>query len=327
MTPHPFPSTFTSVCLAAALAATAAHAQGKTYPDKPVSIICDAGAGSTPDVVARFVAEGLGRIWGQQGVVLDRPGANGSIAAHAALEAAPDGYTLYIPALSSFVAQPNTAPKIPLDVKELAPIGFAAENPMFIAVSPRLGVKTLPELLALAKQRPGKISYAVSGVGRLTHMAGELLQMRTGVKLLMVPYTSGPAMAVSDIGGGRVDTIIEGYSGIAGAIKSGLVIPIAVATLQRLPEFPDLPTVAETVPGYAATGWQIMAAQAGTPEAIVQKVSQDLAKVVSDPELKKKLGNLGSYTRVMTAAEAKAFVEGEQKTWQPVLKQIAASAQ
>jgi tripartite-type tricarboxylate transporter receptor subunit TctC len=173
--------------IAASAAAATAHAQA-SYPVRTVRIICDAAPGSTPDVVARVVAEGLGRSWGRQVVVINHPGGGGAIAARFAAEAAPDGYTLYIPALSAFVAQPGVTPGIPLELpRDFAPIGFATDNPMFISVNPALGVKTLPQLIALAKERPGKISNAVTGVGRLTHLTGELLQVRADIKLLMVP--------------------------------------------------------------------------------------------------------------------------------------------
>jgi tripartite-type tricarboxylate transporter receptor subunit TctC len=309
-----------------AVLAAAAQAQGRAYPTKSVTIICDAGAGSTPDVVARFTADGLTRAWGQQVVVVNHPGAGGSIAAHAAAEVAPDGYTLYMPALSAFVAQPGTAPNIPVMVpRDFTAIGFTAENPMFVAVNPSLGVKSLAELIALAKKQPGKISNGVTGIGRLTHLTGELLQMRADIKLLSVPYTAGPALALGDVIGGRVDMIIEGYSGIASAIRAGTVRPISQAAAQHLPEFPDLPTVAETLPGFRAAGWQILAAPNGTPDAIIQKVSADLAKVVNDPDVKRKLAQLGSYTRAMTPTEATAFVQQEQQAWKPVLEKIAAN--
>jgi tripartite-type tricarboxylate transporter receptor subunit TctC len=305
-----------------------AGAQAQTYPVRPVTIICDAAAGGTPDVVARFVADGLGRAWGQQVVVINHPGAGGSIAAHAAAQAAPDGYTLFMPALSAFVAQPGAAPNIPIEVpRDFMPIGFTAENPMFVAVKPGLLVKTLPELIALTKRQPGKVSYAVTGVGRLTHLTGELLQMRADIKLLTVPYNAGPALALGDVIGGRVDMIIEGYSGIASAIRAGSVRPIAVASAERLPEFPDLPTVAETIPDFRASGWQILTAPVGTPDAIIRTVSEALAKVVNDPDIKQKLAQLGSYTRRMSPAEATAFVQEEQRTWKPVLQKMAASSQ
>jgi len=313
-------------CLMLVASTNLAGAQS-AYPTKPVTILSDAAAGSTPDVDTRFIAEGLNKVWGQQVITVNRPGGGGSIGARAAAEAVADGYTLYMPVLATFIAQPGVAPNLPLQLpRDFLPIGFTAENPMFIAVNTSLGVNTLPELIALAKKRPGEISYATTGVGRLTHLTGELLQMRADIKLLLVPYNGGPSHAVADVSGGRVSFIIEGYSGIAAAAKSGLVKLIAVASPQRLPDFPDLPTVAETLPGFSATGWQVMVAPLGTPEAIIQKVSKDLLTVVNDPGLKKSLGNLGSYTRAMDAAQALAFVQGEQKMWAPVLQKIAAKS-
>ena len=288
-----------------------------------MTIISDAAPGSTPDVDARFVADGLGKMWGQQVVVVNHPGANGSIAARAAAEAAPDGYTLSHPALSTFVALPTVAPNLPVKLpRDFLPIGFTAENPMFIAVSPALGVSTLPQLIALAKKEPGKISIAVTGVGRLTHLTGELLQERADIKLLPVPYTGGPAAALGDVAGGRVSMIIEGYSGIVGSVKAGAVRLIAVASPERLPEFPDLPTVAETIPGFSAAGWQVLVAPLGTPQPIISKVSADLSKVVSDPDFKKRLATVGSYSRAMTPEQALAFVQKEQQTWLPLLERI-----
>lgn len=298
-------------------------AQAEIYPNRTVQIIADSAAGSTPDVALRFTAERLTQIWGQQVLVVNRPGAGGSVAARAAAEAAPDGYTLYQPVLSTFVAMRPAAPNVPLQVpRDFLPIGFVSENPMFFAVSPSLGVSTLPELIALAKKSPGKISYATTGVGRLTHLAGELLQHEAKIKLLLVPYTGGPAHAFSDVSTGRVGMIIEGYSGIAGAARSGSVKLIAVAAAKRLAEFPDLPTVAETIAGFSATGWAIVVAPLGTPQAIISKVSADLHKVTSEPELQQKLAKLGSYTRPMLAVEATDFAHAQQNMWNPVLKEI-----
>ena len=301
-----------------------AQAQAGNYPEKPVTIIADAAPGATPDVDARFVAEGLSKIWGQQVIVINHPGANGSIAARIATEAVPDGYTLFMPALSTFAALPSVAPNLPLKLpRDFIPIGYTAENPMFFAVTPSLGVSTLPELIALAKKDPGKISIAVTGVGRLTHLTGLVFQDRAGVSLLPVPYNGGPAAALADVAGGRVSMIIEGYSGIVGSVKAGQVKLIAVASRERLPQFPDLPTVAETIPDFSATGWQVLVAPLGTPAPIVSKVSADLAKVVSDPEFKRRLSNIGSYSRAMTPEQVLAFVQKEQDTWLPVLQKIS----
>jgi tripartite-type tricarboxylate transporter receptor subunit TctC len=301
----------------------AAQAQAVKYPEKPVTIISDAPPGSTPDVDARFIADGLSKVWGQQAVIINHAGANGSIAARAASEATADGYTLFMPALSTFVALKSMAPNLPIMLpRDFLPIGFTAENPMFIAVTPSLDVSTLPELIALAKKKPGTISIAVTGVGRLTHLTGLLMQERAGIELLPVPYNAGPAAALSDVGAGRVSMIIEGYSGIVGAVKAGQVKLIAVAASKRLPQFPNLPTVAETIPGFSATGWQVLVAPLGTPAPIINKIEADLAKVVDDPDFQKRLANVGSYSYSMNAQQALAFVEQQQATWLPVLEKI-----
>jgi tripartite-type tricarboxylate transporter receptor subunit TctC len=208
--------------------------------------------------------------------------------------------------------------------KDFLPIGFVAENPMFFAVAPSLKINSIPELIAAAQKRPGEISYATTGIGRLTHLAGELLQHEAKIKLQLVPYTGGPSHAIGDVATGRVGMIIEGYSGIAGAARSGSVKLIAVASSKRLSDFPDVPAVAETIPDFVATGWAILVAPLGTPEAIVNKVSADLDKVTRDPELGQKLAKLGSYTRPMLAADAMAFVHKQQSIWDPVLADIVA---
>jgi len=303
--------------------AAAVHAQAGTYPTKPVTIISDAAPGATPDVDARFVADALGKIWGKQVIVVNHPGANGSVGARAAADAVPDGYTLYMPVLSTFVAMSTVAPNLPVRLpRDFLPIGYTAENPMFLAVNPALGISTLPQLIERAKKEPGKLSIAATGIGRLTHLTGEVLQDRAGVKFLTVPYTAGPAVALGDVGSGRVSMIIEGYSGIVGAVRAGQVKLIAVASPQRLPQFPDLPTVAETIPGFAALGWQVLLAPLGTPAPIISKVSTDLATVNNDPAFQARLGNVGSYTRAMTPEQVLAFVKHEQDTWLPVLERI-----
>jgi tripartite-type tricarboxylate transporter receptor subunit TctC len=310
--------------LAQLVAATLAPAQ--TYPDRPVRIISDSAAGSAVDYALRLVADRLGQLWGQQVVAVNQPGAGGAIAARAAAEASPDGYTLFMPALSTFLAVPGRAPNLPLKLpRDFTPIGSVADQPMFICVAPSLGIATLPELIALAKKRPGEISYAVTGVGRLTHLTGELLQRRADIKLLLVPYSGGPSHALSDVLGGRIPMIIEGYPGLAGAIQSGKLKAVATGASRRLPDFPDLATVAETIPGFEAVGWQVLLAPNGTPPAIVSKASDDLRKVLQDDEVGKQLRARGAYPRVMSPAEVTAYVNGLQETWTPILVEIAAA--
>jgi tripartite-type tricarboxylate transporter receptor subunit TctC len=313
-----------AVLLLALLDNAASAAQAQDYPTRPVRIISDSAPGSAIDATLRIIADGLSRVWGQQAVLINQPGAGGALAARAAAAATPDGYTLFMPALSTFVAPPGAAANLPLEVpRDFAPIGYLGGSPMFVTAAPRLGVKTLPELIALARERPGELAYGTNGPGRLTHLTGELLQSRTGIKLLMVPYAGGTAQVLNDVMGGRIPLLFEAYSGIAGAIEAGTVRPLAVASTKRLADFPDLPTVAETIPGFEAGGWQVLVAPAGTPEAIIQKANADLIKAIADPETRSRLARLGREERAMSPAQTLAFIRSEQAKWAPIQQQIA----
>lgn len=303
---------------------TVMPARAQDYPNRPVRMITDSAPGSAIDATARIMADGLTRKLGQQVVVISHPGAGGAIAARAAAGAAPDGYTLYMPSFSAFVSEPGAAKDLAIQVpRDFAPIGYLSGGPMFITAASWLGVKTLPELIALAKKRPGELAYGTNGVGRLTHLTGELLQVRTGIKLQMIPYTGGTAQVLNDVMGGRIPLIFEAYSGLAGVIQAGGVVPLAVASAERLPDFPDLPTVAETLPDFQATGWQVLVAPAGTPDAIVQKVNAALNSMLSEPEVKTRIARLGRVARQMTAAETQAFIQSEQKKWAPVQQSLS----
>ena len=301
----------------------AASAQAQSYPSHPVRLISDSAPGSAIDVTMRIIAERLSTVWGEQAVVINQPGAGGAIAAHAAAAAVPDGYTLFMPALSAFVALPGKADNLPIVVpRDFSPIGYLGGAPLFITVAPWVGVKTLPDLIALAKKEPGKLAYGANGVGRLTHLTGELLQSRAGIKLLMVPYSGGTTQVLNDMMGGRIALTLDSYSGIAGAVAAGKVRPLAVASLQRVANFPDVPTVAETLPGFAAVGWQVLVAPAGTPDAIVQKANAALLKVTSAADVRQRLAQFGREEEAMSPADTLAFIQNEQRTWAPILKQI-----
>jgi tripartite-type tricarboxylate transporter receptor subunit TctC len=314
----------------AAVIAFCAPAQAQTYPDKPVRIIVDSAPGSATDVASRLMGDRLSQVWGQQVVIINQPGAGGSIAARAASQAAPDGYTLYVGAASVFTAlkgAPGVAPNFPIELpRDFAPIGFITQQPMFIAVAPQLGIKSLPELIDLAKKKPGELSYATTGRGRITHLTMELLQTRAGIKLQMIPYTGGPTAAMADIATGRVAIVIEGYSGLAGGMTGGAIKGIAVASLDRLADFKDLPTVSETLSGFLAGGWNVLLAPIGTPDAIIQKASADLRKAMDNAELKKKLAAMGAYVHAMTPAQVTAFSQEQQRIWQPVAQKVAQEA-
>jgi len=310
--------------LCAMAAPSLAQAQSLRYPEKSVTMISDAGAGASVDVGTRIIAESLGKLWGQTATVVNHPGANGSIAARAASEATGDGYTLYTPASSTFVALPTVAPNLPVKLpRDFLPIGFLADQPLFLAVNPASGITSVRDLVDRAKKEPGTISVAVSGVGRMTHLTSIMLQQQAGITLIPVPYTGGPPAALADVFSGRVAMIIEGYAGIIGSVTAGQVKLIATTAAHRLSEFRDLPTVAETIPGVAASGWFMIAAPVGTPAPIIAKVSADVSKVVNDPEIKKRLAAIGSYTNAMTPQETEAFVAKEQETWLPVLQRVS----
>jgi tripartite-type tricarboxylate transporter receptor subunit TctC len=306
------------------LAGSQAWAQAQDYPNKPVRIITHSAPGGSPDALLRLVADRLSQMWGRQVISLNHPGAGGSIAARTAAAAAPDGYTLYMPASSAFVTLPGLQANLPLDVpRDFLPIGFVGEQPFFFCVASSLGVTTLAEFIALAKKRPKDIHYVATGRGTLSHLAGEALQERAGIELLMVPYLGGPAQALSDVIAGRVPLVIDGLPPLAGSLQSGAIKALAVGSAKRLADFPDLPTVAETFPGFSARGWLALVAPVGTPDTIVRKLSDDLRAAVTDPATKTKLETTGNYPNPMTPAELSAFIHAEQQAWKPVLERIA----
>jgi tripartite-type tricarboxylate transporter receptor subunit TctC len=301
-------------------------AQAQSYPTHPVRLISDSAAGSAIDVSLRIIADGLTRVWGQQAVIVNQPGAGGAIATHAAASATSDGYTLFMPAFSAFVALPGSADNLPIELpRDFVPVGNLGGAPMFITAAAWLNVKTLPELIALAKQKPGELSYGTNGAGRLTNLTGELLQSQAGIKLLMVPYSGGTAQVLTDMMGKRIALAFDSYSGIAGAIEAGNARPLAVASDRRVALFPDLPTAAETLPGFEANGWQILVAPVGTPDGVVQKANADLKKALADREVQDRLAKLGRTDTPMSPSETLAFVQNEQRKWAPIVKQIGAA--
>src|SRR5579864_4084331 len=314
------------ITLAVLAAAMAGPVRAQDYPTKPIRIISDSAPGSAVDVTFRMVMDRVGTILGQQIVPVDQPGASGAVAAHAAAQAVPDGYTLFAPALSLFIALPGKAPNLPLILpRDFLPVASLLDQPMFLCASAKSGIKTLPELIARAKAQPGQLSFAATGIGRITHLTGLLLQSRADIKLQVVPYTGGPAAALTDVVGGRVPLIIEGYSGLAGAIQAHSINALAVASTHRLPDFPDLPTVAETLPGFAAGGWQGIVAPLGTPAAAIEKFNRALNQALAEPDLAKQLAQRGAYVDPMSPAAVNAFVNAQQAQWQPVLTAFEAS--
>ena len=231
---------------------------------------------------------------------------------------------LYMPASSAFVTLSGLQANLPLEVpRDFVPVGFVALQPFFLSVVSSLAAKTLPEFIAFAKGKPGELSYAATGRGTLSHLTGEALQQRAGIKLLMVPYLGGTTQALNDVISGRVPMVIDAFPPLAGALQAGAVRALAVGSTKRLSDFPDLPTIAETLPGFNPGGWLALVAPVGTPDTIVRLLSDDLREAVLDPTTRSKLETTGNYPNPMSPPELLAFIQAEQKTWKPVLEEIA----
>src|SRR5215210_455697 len=326
MKAHQFRFATTWLCLMLMLVASDVRAQSDAYPSKSVRIVVDSAAGSANDATSRILADKLGQIWGQSVVTLNQPGAGGGIAARVASQSPNDGYTLYLPSTSTFLALPGgagVAPNMPVELpRDFASIGFVLQQPLFIGASHKSGITSLPQLIEMAKQKPNEITYAATGRGRLTHLTMELFQVRTGVKLQLVPYAGGPAQAMNDVMSGRVHLVLDAYAGLAAALKGDLIKGLADTSLERLPGFEDLPTVAETIPGFFVGAWTVMLAPLGTPDAIIRKVHADLRTALEYPDVKTRFAANGAFVRHMTPEQVTEFVQSEQKTWRPILEQV-----
>jgi tripartite-type tricarboxylate transporter receptor subunit TctC len=306
--------------LLALVSAGIAPASSQTYPTRSVKLVAQGAAGTGSDVIARLVTDELARMWGQQVVVLNHPGAGGSAAARVAAAAAPDGYTLYVAGISTFIAMHEMFPNLPFSIdRDFARIAMMGELPMMLAASPSLGVNTLAELIALSKTRP--ILYAGNSRGTFANLTVERLRQETGADFSFVPYP-GAAAALQDLLGGRIAMMCEAPSAFLGPVQAGSVKLLAVASPKRLPNFPDVPTIAEAVPGFSAMAWLALLAPAGTPEPIVRKVNADLNHVLALPELTRKLHEIGTYTRLLSPAETAEFISSEQRVWMPVVRQV-----
>jgi tripartite-type tricarboxylate transporter receptor subunit TctC len=319
---------FTSaLVLGLAASAGGAWAAGTgSYPTQPVKIIIQAPVGNGPDVLARIIAERLGQLWGQQVLILNRPGAGGLIAAQAAASAQPDGYTLYMPSSSTFLVLPERHAKLPFDLdRDFARIGMVAQAPLVIAAAPSLGINSVPDLIARAKERPGDIMYSALGRGTLPHATSELFQRRAGIQLRYVSY-GGTSQALQDVMGGRLGLVFDGFGALTGAIETETVKILATTAPERLPHLPHLPTVAETLPDFVALSWSPMLAPAGTPAHVIDKVSADLRAVLAQPALQERLRRIGHTVRPMSPAEVTEFIDSERKKWRSILDETASDA-
>jgi putative tricarboxylic transport membrane protein len=317
-----------AVLLIVGVLAFAGSAQAQDYPNKTVTFITPAAAGNSPDVVTRVVADKLSQLWKQQVVVFNRPGAGGLIAVQAAAGLPTDGYSLYLAQASTYTVLPIThKDKIPVDLqKAFIPVGMVGEQPIAVAVNKDVPANNVAQLIALANKTPGGVLFAATNRGGQSHLTGELLRERGHVNMSFV-HSAGAAASLNDVVAGRIPIVFEGLAGLAPGTQNGGLRLLAIASARRLPNMPDLPTMAETVPGVVSSGWIVMMAPAGVPDAIIEKLNKDLRSVLVLPDVQARLAALGTYTRDLTPAQTAAFVRSEEQLWWPIVRKVEAENQ
>jgi tripartite-type tricarboxylate transporter receptor subunit TctC len=307
----------------AAFALTGSGANAQSFPSGPIKIVTSVGAGGSPDVLSRILADSLTRLWGQQVIVINQPGAAGAVAIRAVASTPPDGHTLYMSLATNYIGLPELQANFPIDVvRDFVPIGYVGGHPMVVAASADLGVGTLAELIALAEKRKGELNFAAGNRGSILHLTGEWLRSAAGIDVTLLHYASAP-QAITDVLGGRVHVMIDAVTSMRGPLDAGKLKPLAVATAQRQPKTPDLPTVAETIPNFEAVGWLALMAPPGTPALLAVRISDDLRKVLADPALQKRYDELGTHIRPTTPDELTAFIREQQQIWRPVIAETA----
>jgi tripartite-type tricarboxylate transporter receptor subunit TctC len=287
------------------------------YPTKPVRIVTG-GTGSNSDFAARVLANALTGTLSQQVIVENRP--SGVILGEIVAKAAPDAYTLLVSG-SSFWLAPYLQPKVPWDpVKDFAPVILASTAPNLIVVHPSMQVKSVKELIALAKQKPGELTFASSGLGGAPHLTGELFALTTGIKLVHVPYKGG-VPAITDLAGGRVSMSFPTLTTSLAFIKNGSLRPLAVLSKERSAYLPDVPTMAEAgVPNVVVRDWQGILAPRGVPKPIVDKLVTDIRRVLKDPANQERFASSGFEVIASTPAEFRAALTSEIQRWARVVK-------
>jgi tripartite-type tricarboxylate transporter receptor subunit TctC len=316
-----------SLLLAGALAATSATSvAAQDYPTKPVTFVSPAAAGNSPDVITRLVADRLTQLWKQQVVVINRPGAGGLIAAQAAAGLPNDGYSLYLTQASTYTVLPiQQGSKMPVDLhKTFVAVGMVGEQPIALGVQKDVKADNVAEIIDLANKTSGGLFFAATNRGGQAHLTGELFRDRAKANISFV-HSPGAAVSLNDVIAGRIPMMFEGLAGLKPGTESGAIRLLGVAAEKRLPNLPNLPTIAETVPGVVSVGWVAMMAPAGVPDAIIQKLNRDLRTVVAQPELKERYQQLGTYARDLSPAETEAFIRSEEKLWWPVVERVEAS--
>jgi len=301
----------------AALQALPRSVFADAYPSRPIQIIVDLPAGLAPDVAARLIGPPLSERLGQAVVIENRPGAGGNIGAEAVVRAAPDGYTLLL-VISGNAVNATLYPNLNFNfVRDIAPVAFIGITPFVLAVTPSFPAKTIPEFIAYAKANPGKINLATAGIGTAPHLAGELFKMMTGINIVQVPYRSN---YFADVLSGQVQGTFAAIAPAIGYIRDGKLRPLAVTSAKRLKVLPDIPAMAEFVPGYEGSGWLGVGAPRGTPAAVIDQLNKQINAVIADPTMTARLVDLGTEPDLMTPTQFGKLIADATDKWAKVIK-------
>jgi tripartite-type tricarboxylate transporter receptor subunit TctC len=301
----------------------AGTAAAETWPTRPIKMIVTQAAGGTPDIICRAIGVRLTRALGQQIVVENRPGAGNTIGAQAAARSAPDGYTFLFATAAALVTNPYTFKSLPYDpIKDFVQVGLIAKGPFVVLEHPSVPAKTLPEVFAYDKANPGKLTFATDGPRNFSGILAAWIDKLGGANIVQVPYATMP-QGVQDTLAGRVQLTILAVPSAAPHIASGALRPLAVSSLQKLPNYPDIPTIADTFPGFEMIGWFSIAAPASTPPDIVARMNQELDKILKDPEMVHQLAVVGFFTEgAGTPDETRAFVKAQYDLWGKITRDI-----
>jgi tripartite-type tricarboxylate transporter receptor subunit TctC len=303
----------------ALLPAVSRTARAQAYPTRPIRLIIGYTPGGSADLTARLMGQWLSERLGQSFVIENRPGGGTNIATEAALRAAPDGYSLLLVAPANAI-NATLYSKLNFNfLQEMVPIAGIIRFPNVVVVNPEVPVKTIPELIAYAKANPGKLNMASSGNGSTIHMSGELFKMLTGIDMLHVPYRGG-APALTDLLSGQVQVMFDNIPTCAEHVKSGKLRGLAVTSTTRSEVLPDLPTVADFLPGYEASAWYGLAAPKGTPPEIVETLNKAVNAILADPAAKTRFGELGAILLPGSAVDFGKLVADETDKWGKVVK-------
>ncbi len=313
------------ILVAALLAVFAGAAGAQTYPTKPIRIVVPYAAGGTSDILARQIGPKLTDAWGQPVVVENKPGANGNVGADFVAKSAPDGYTLLLTDLGGLVISASVYPKLPFNpAKDFSPVVMVSYSPHVLAVNPDVQVKDVKELVAMAKAHPGKLNFAISGIGGAPHLAGIEFAQRLGLDWTYIPYKGG-ADAITGVVGRQAHVLFNGMLATWPHVTGGRLRALAISAAQRVPSAPETPTVAEQgLPGFETGSYQGVIGPAGMPRETVAKLNAELVKVLNTAEMKERFAKQGTEVRTGTPESLGSWMASEQAKWAKVVKESGA---